>query len=170
MSNSDAARHREIVMPALLRHARTIYGGAMRGALDRAGFDDIPANGLYVIGGLAVGAEEVPLANLIRDLRISKQAAGQLVDTLVMRGYLERQVDPADRRRLVVRLTERGAEAATIQDRGPRARAGFVLERHLGMAAEFAFLYRRSGHQAEQPLDPRLCGPDFRIVEIEAQH
>ena len=111
MSNSDAARHREIVMPALLRHARTIYGGAMRGALDRAGFDDIPANGLYVIGGLAVGAEEVPLANLIRDLRISKQAAGQLVDTLVMRGYLERQVDPADRRR----LTERGTEAAKIQ-------------------------------------------------------
>ncbi|MBN8805161.1 MAG: winged helix DNA-binding protein [Sphingopyxis terrae] len=115
MSNSDAARHREIVMPALLRHARTIYGGAMRGALDRAGFDDIPANGLYVIGGLALGAEEVPLANLIRDLRISKQAAGQLVDTLVMRGYLERQVDPTDRRRLVVRLTERGAEAAKIQ-------------------------------------------------------
>ena len=40
------------------------------------------------------------------------QAAGQLVDTLVMRGYLERQTDPDDRRRLVVRLTERGAEAA----------------------------------------------------------
>ena len=117
MSNSDTARHREIVMPALLRHARTIYGGAMRRALDRAGFDDIPANGLYVIGGLALEAEEVPLGTLIRDLRISKQAAGQLVDTLVMRGYLERQADPADRRRLVVRLTERGAEAATIQGR-----------------------------------------------------
>ena len=57
----------------------------------------------------------MPLSALIQDLRISKQAAGQLVDTLVMRGYLERQVDPADRRRLVVRLTERGAEAATIQ-------------------------------------------------------
>ncbi len=117
MENASAPRHQDIVMPALLRHARTTYGGAMRRALDRAGFDDIPANGLYVIGGLALGAEDVPLSALIQDLRISKQAAGQLVDTLVMRGYLERQTDPDDRRRLVVRLTERGAEAAAIQGR-----------------------------------------------------
>lgn len=108
-------RHRDIVMPALLRHARTTYGGAMRRALDRAGFDDIPANGLYVIGGLALGAGDVPLSALIRDLRISKQAAGQLVDTLVMRGYLERQADPDDRRRVVLRLTERGTYAAAVQ-------------------------------------------------------
>lgn len=112
---SNEPRHHDIVMPALLRHARTTYGGAMRRALDRAGFDDIPANGLYVIGGLALGAEDVPLSALIQDLRISKQAAGQLVDTLVMRGYLERQVDTEDRRRLIVRLTERGAAAAAIQ-------------------------------------------------------
>lgn len=117
MNTVPAPRHHDIVMPALLRHARTTYGGAMRRALDRAGFDDIPANGLYVIGGLALGAEDVPLSALIQDLRISKQAAGQLVDTLVMRGYLERQTDPDDRRRLVVRLTERGAEAAAIQGR-----------------------------------------------------
>ena len=118
MADTDTPRHHDIVMPALLRHARTTYGGAMRRALDRAGFDDIPANGLYVIGGLALGAGDVPLSALIQDLRISKQAAGQLVDTLVMRGYLERQTDPDDRRRLVVRLTERGAEAAAIQGRG----------------------------------------------------
>lgn len=115
MTDDINARHHDIVMPALLRHARTTYGGAMRRALVRAGFDDIPANGLYVIGGLALGAEDVPLGALIRDLRISKQAAGQLVDTLVMRGYLERQVDPGDRRRLVLRLTERGAHAAAVQ-------------------------------------------------------
>ena len=117
MINDPNPRHADIVMPALLRHARTTYGGAMRRALDRAGFDDIPANGLYVIGGLALGAEDVPLSALIQDLRISKQAAGQLVDALVVRGYLERQVDPADRRRLVVRLTERGTEAAAVQGR-----------------------------------------------------
>lgn len=115
MNDTNPPRHHDIVMPALLRHARTTYGGAMRRALDRAGFDDIPANGLYVIGGLALGAGDVPLSALIQDLRISKQAAGQLVDTLVMRGYLERQVDPDDRRRLVLRLTERGAQAAAVQ-------------------------------------------------------
>jgi DNA-binding MarR family transcriptional regulator len=115
MTDTPEPRHHDIVMPALLRHARTTYGGAMRRALERAGLDDIPANGLYLLGGLAVTDEDVPLSLLIQDLRLSKQAAGQLVDTLVMRGYLERQVDPGDRRRLVVRLTERGAHAAAVQ-------------------------------------------------------
>ena len=105
----------DIPLPALLRHARTAYGSAMRGALDNAGYNDIPKNGLYVIGGLALGAGDIPLAVLIRDLGISKQAAGQLVDALVSRGYLERTVDERDRRRLVVTLTERGRAAAATQ-------------------------------------------------------
>ncbi|HEY7890245.1 MAG TPA: MarR family transcriptional regulator [Steroidobacteraceae bacterium] len=105
----------EVPLPALLRHARTAYGLAMRKALDAAGYDDIPKNGLYVIGGLALGAGAVPLAVLIRDLRISKQVAGQLVDTLVNRGYLARNVDEQDRRRLVVTLTDRGRAAAAKQ-------------------------------------------------------
>lgn len=104
-----------IPLPALLRHARAAYGSAMRRALETAGYDDIPKNGLYVIGGLAIGAGEAPLASLIRDLRISKQAAGQLVDTLVTRGYLARTVDEQDRRRLIVTLTDRGRAAAATQ-------------------------------------------------------
>lgn len=104
-----------IPLPALLRHARAAYGSAMRGALEEAGYRDIPKNGLYVIGGLALGAGDIPLAVLIRDLRISKQAAGQLVDALVSRGYLARTVDEQDRRRLVVTLTERGRAAASRQ-------------------------------------------------------
>ena len=105
----------EIVLPALLRHARTTYGAAMRGALAKAGYDDIPRNGLYVIGGLALGAGGVPLGQLVRELRVSKQAAGQLVDTLVLRGYLQRATDDEDRRKLNVTLTERGQAAAAVQ-------------------------------------------------------
>jgi DNA-binding MarR family transcriptional regulator len=104
-----------VPLPALLRHARTAYGSAMRRALEDAGYDDVPKNGLYVIGGLALGAGDVPLASLIRDLRISKQAAGQLVDTLVNRGYLARSTDEQDRRRLIVTLTDRGRAAAATQ-------------------------------------------------------
>jgi DNA-binding MarR family transcriptional regulator len=89
----------------------------MRQALADAGYDDIPGNGLYVIGGLALDREDIPLGQLIRELRISKQAAGQLVDTLVTRGYLERAIDKEDRRKLTVTLTERGREAAAIQAR-----------------------------------------------------
>lgn len=102
-------------LPVLLRHARTTYGSAMRQALAEAGYDDIPGNGLYVIGGLALDREDIPLGVLIKGLRISKQAAGQLVDTLVNRGYLERAVDKEDRRKLTVTLTERGRAASAVQ-------------------------------------------------------
>jgi DNA-binding MarR family transcriptional regulator len=105
----------EVPLPALLRHARTAYGLAMRKALEAAGYDDIPKNGLYVMGGLAFGSGDIPLASLIRDLRVSKQAAGQMVDTLVDRGYLARNIDAQDRRRLNVTLTERGRAAAATQ-------------------------------------------------------
>ena len=105
----------EVAMPVLLRHGRTAYGAAMRRALDEAGYDDIPGNGLYLIGGLAVEREDIPLGQLIKELRLSKQAAGLLVDTLVTRGYLERAIDKDDRRKLTVTLTERGRAAAATQ-------------------------------------------------------
>jgi DNA-binding MarR family transcriptional regulator len=121
-----------IPMPALLRHARNAYGSAMRRALDEAGYDDIPKNGLYVIGGLALGQGDLPLSALIRDLRISKQAAGQLVDALVSRGYLDRTVDDQDRRRLVVTLTERGRAAAATQS-AARDRVDAALLARVGL-------------------------------------
>ncbi|MBV9843239.1 MAG: MarR family transcriptional regulator [Sphingomonadaceae bacterium] len=104
-----------VALPALLRHARTVYGTAMRAALADIDCDDMPANGMYVIGGLARADGAIPLGQLIKELRVSKQAAGQLVDTLVLRGYLDRTIDPADRRKLSVRLTERGRAAAVAQ-------------------------------------------------------
>jgi DNA-binding MarR family transcriptional regulator len=104
----------DLSMPALLRHARLAYSAAMRTELDAAGYDDIPKNGLYVIGGLARETGTHPLSELIKELRLSKQAAGQLVDTLVTRGYLKREVDSEDRRRLTIGLTERGRAAAKV--------------------------------------------------------
>jgi len=104
-----------ILLPVLLRHGRNTYGLAMRRALAEAGYDDIPGNGLYVIGGLALDRADIPLGQLIKELRISKQAAGQLVDTLVTRGYLERTMDKDDRRKLTIALTERGRAAAATQ-------------------------------------------------------
>lgn len=105
----------DVAIPALLRHARTTYANAMRAALEAAGYDDIPGNGLYVIGGLALGAGGVPIGQLVKELGITKQGAGQLVDTLVARGYIARTPDDADRRKLIVTLTERGQAAAATQ-------------------------------------------------------
>lgn len=112
---SSARWYDEVSLPALLRHARTTYAAAMREALSAAGYDDIPANGLYIIGGLALGAEVVPIRQLVKELGISKQGAGQLVDALVTRGYLARTPDKRDRRQLIVTLTERGRSAAAVQ-------------------------------------------------------
>ncbi len=101
-------------MAVLLRHARASYASSMRIALSKAGYEDIPKNGLYVIGGLARQAAGHPLGELIRELKLSKQSAGQLVDTLVTRGYLSRDVDENDRRRLKIGLTARGRAAAKV--------------------------------------------------------
>jgi DNA-binding MarR family transcriptional regulator len=107
-----AAPIEDIALPALLRAARNTYACAIRQPLAEAGFDDIPRNGIFVIG--AISRTEAPLAEIIRWLGSSKQSAGQLVDALVLRGYLERAVDDEDRRRLRVSLTERGRAVAAI--------------------------------------------------------
>ena len=104
----------DVPFPALLRAARQAYGSAIAAALAGTGCDDMPRNGAFVVGAIArTGA---PLSEIIKSLGVSKQVAGQLVDTLVARGYLERAVDPDDRRRLTITLTARGgAAAATIR-------------------------------------------------------
>ncbi len=119
----------EVAMPALLRHARTTYGLAMRRALAEAGYDDIPKNGLYIIGGLALGADGLPLGQLVKELGVSKQAAGQLVDVLVLRGYLERTIDSEDRRKLTITLTVRGRAAAAAQAAALHANNAELLAR-----------------------------------------
>jgi DNA-binding MarR family transcriptional regulator len=99
-------------IPTLLRGARATYAAAIGAALREAGFADVPRDGAFVLGAIAHGG--TPMSEIITRLRISKQAAGQLVDTLVRRGYLVRSPDPDDRRRLTVRLTERGDAAAAV--------------------------------------------------------
>ena len=100
----------DVVLPALLRAARTTYRVAIRQSLADAGIDDMPRNGPFVIGGM--GNRGGSASDLIRSLQITKQAASQLIDTLVLRGYLDRQPDPEDRRRTTLALTDRGRHAA----------------------------------------------------------
>ncbi len=102
----------EVSFPALLRAARSTYGEAIRSALAEAGCTDVPPSGSFVLG--AIAREGAQLGWILRTLGVSKQTGGQLVDTLVIRGYLDRSPDPDDRRRLRVGLTERGAMAAAV--------------------------------------------------------
>jgi len=102
--------HDEVVIPALLRGARGAYGKVIASRLVMAGFDDLPRNGPFVLGGMANHGGTA--AEMMDALQVSKQAASQLIDVLVMRGYLVRQIDPEDRRRMLVQLTDRGRAAA----------------------------------------------------------
>jgi DNA-binding MarR family transcriptional regulator len=106
----------DVVLPALLRAARGAYAASVRLELAADGFDDLPRNGAFVIGGMANHAGTP--SDLVRQLRISKQATSQLIDALVLRGYLVRDTDPTDRRRLTLGLTERGVAAAGAVRRG----------------------------------------------------
>jgi len=109
---ASESRFAAMGIPGLLRAARGAYGNAVRAAFAEAGFDDIPRNGAYVLARTYDNAS--PLGDLTRELGISKQAVSQLIDTMVMRGYLERAVDSEDRRRMLIRLTPRGEAAATV--------------------------------------------------------
>jgi len=102
----------EVAFPALLRAAWKTYALMTQRALAEAGFDDVPRNGSYVLA--AIARSGAPLGEVIKQLGVSKQAAGHLVDTLVTRGYLDRAVDPDDRRRLTITLTDRGLAAAKV--------------------------------------------------------
>jgi DNA-binding MarR family transcriptional regulator len=105
----------EMVMPVLLAEARLAYTSEIRSALAEAGFDDLPRAGARVIGRIAVGGTNVD--DVAAVYGVSEQAASQLVDALVARGYVERVPDEEDRRRMLVGLTERGlAAAAELRD------------------------------------------------------
>lgn len=112
---ADRLWYEEVTLPQLLREARDVYRDAVREALDAAGCDDIPRNGVFVLAGLDHRASEPAFssqADVVASLGLSKQMASQLIDTLVLRDYLERRNDPVDRRRMEVRLTDRGRIAA----------------------------------------------------------
>src|ERR1700753_510285 len=100
----------EVAIPALMRAARGSYAAAINDRLEAAGIDDLPRHGAFVLGGMALHGGSA--ADMIGGLGISKQRASQLVDTLVLRGYLAREVNAEDRRRTTILLTDRGRAAA----------------------------------------------------------
>jgi DNA-binding MarR family transcriptional regulator len=109
----------EAVIPALLRAARGSYAQAIGVRLAEAGFEDLPRNGGFVLSGMNYhGGSAV---DMIRGLGVTKQAASRLIDTLVLRGYLTRSLNPDDRRRMTIELTERGRAAAGAVRSGVRA-------------------------------------------------
>jgi DNA-binding MarR family transcriptional regulator len=112
---ADTPWYGDVPLLQLMRQAREVYRESVQQALESAGCDDIPRNAVVVLGGLDHSSPEPAFssqADVVASLGLSKQMASQLIDTLVLRDYLERRNDPADRRRMQVRLTVRGRTAA----------------------------------------------------------
>jgi len=76
------------------------------------GYDDIDAPHLNVF--LHPGPQGTRPSELAARLGMSKQALNYLLGELERRGYLERRVDPDDRRSRRIALTERGERAGWV--------------------------------------------------------
>lgn len=109
----------DISIPALMRGARAAYTQSIRWHLLAEGYDDLPRNGSFVLSGMANWGASA--ADMLGGLDVSRQAASQLVDTLVLRGYLNRGVNPEDRRRISIGLTPRGQAAGEAVRAGVQA-------------------------------------------------
>jgi DNA-binding MarR family transcriptional regulator len=103
-------------IPELMRLARGAYKRSADVRLVAAGLEDLPTSGGYLLAYLVAGEESI--ADMIQGLGFTKQAFSQLVDTMVLRGFLTRDVDPDDRRRMTLRMTERGEAAANATYEG----------------------------------------------------
>lgn len=81
-------------------------------AIEAAGFDDLTrAQGRLLAGMDENGTRVVVLAERAR---ISKQTAVSLLDRLEEAGYVERTVDPSDRRARLVRFTNKGLSVLPV--------------------------------------------------------
>ncbi|MEU2055421.1 MarR family winged helix-turn-helix transcriptional regulator [Streptomyces bungoensis] len=101
MQNSDAMA----LSAALLAAAGGLTQRIHEGVAAR-GFADLrPAHG-FAFARLAPGGASV--TELAAHLGVTKQAASQLVDEVVRKGYAERRPHPGDARARLVVLTERG--------------------------------------------------------------
>lgn len=91
---------------SVLRLATRLVDGIQAGLAER-GFADVrPAHGFAFV---LLSAGPTTTTQLAEHLGITKQAASELVQQLAERGYLTRELDPADRRTKLLVLTDRGA-------------------------------------------------------------
>jgi DNA-binding MarR family transcriptional regulator len=91
----------------LLGCYRKLVDGAVVGLAER-GFNDVRPVHDFAMRAIAAGADSA--SELGRSLSVSKQAAAKTIATLVERGYVAREGDPADRRRKRIEVTPLGFE------------------------------------------------------------
>ena len=101
MRNDDA----QSLAFGLLAASRALVDGVSTGIRAR-GFSDVrPAHG-FAFARLSAGGATI--TQLAEHLDVTRQAAAQLVDELIAKGYIERRPHPQDARARLIVLTEKG--------------------------------------------------------------
>jgi DNA-binding MarR family transcriptional regulator len=99
--------------------------------LEERGHEDVRASHHYAMTAIDAGADNA--SELARRMAVTKQGAARTIETLLDRGYVVREQDPADARRKKIRVTPLGHEVmlqgAAVLDRLRRQ-----WGRHLGSA------------------------------------
>ncbi|MET9593041.1 MarR family transcriptional regulator [Streptomyces sp. NPDC006516] len=113
MENRDPLERAELTF--LLGMAFQLVLSEFVSRLDAAGYADLrPMHGLVFQALRGSGATSSELAER---LGVTKQAAGQIIDDLEKRGYVERRPHPAGGRRKLVVLTDKAHEHLTVAGR-----------------------------------------------------
>jgi DNA-binding MarR family transcriptional regulator len=92
---------------AAFRHALRRFLGFSAGAARKAGLSPSQHQALLAIKGFPADGV-MSVGELAEKLDLRHHSAVGLVDRLALRGFVRRMPDPADRRRVHVRLTARG--------------------------------------------------------------
>src|SRR5947199_1048986 len=96
----------ELTLPAIVLAAARALVDGIDGGTRAQGFDDVrPAHG-FVFALLAPDGATV--TEIAAHLSVTKQAASQLVDELLAKGYLRREPHPDDARAKLITLIGRG--------------------------------------------------------------
>jgi hypothetical protein len=129
----DDSWYQLVGVPGLMRAARGSYAAVIRADLAEAGFDDMPRNGAFMLALLIHTGE---ISRLTNGLGVRKKAEGDLIDMMVMRGYVERTISGDGTVQIMPTDRGRAAEHLTSETSG---RIDAMLERELGPGGFAAF-------------------------------
>ena len=124
--------------------------------LAERGFGDLARSDGYVFR--ALDAQPLTTSALADRLGMTKQGAGQLVEDMTRRGYVESSPDPQDARARLLRLTARGQNALAAARGFHRRYEQRLARRHgrLRVGTVRAVLTAMAPTYGDGALDPRV--------------
>ncbi len=103
-----------LALPLLMVSAASTLVDAIHAGVEARGFTGLrPAHGFTFA---RIAAEGATIVEIGEHLGVTKQAASQLVDELLRRGYVASGPHPRDARAKLITLTERGREVTRAAD------------------------------------------------------